>query len=84
MAEMRAGFEPDRKVNDTSGILANSAIGTEIGTTTAGSSRHCQSCRCTDALSEDFKEVIDAWPELSGELRSAVIAITRSRGAASE
>lgn len=78
MAE-RAGFEPDKKVNDTSGNTAKIGVGTEIGTTTVVTCRHGQSCSGTDGYSDDLQEVLNAWSSLSSEIRSAVIAIVRSQ-----
>ena len=77
MAE-RAGFEPDNRSNDTSDSHEKSSLGPLIGPLEAGACRHCESCPVADVYPEDLREVIDAWPELSCEIKSAVWAIVRS------
>ena len=74
MAE-RAGFEPSENEHKHSETGAFGHNGPQIGPHDLGSSVHHESRPVASAASRDLEELIDAWPLLSRELRTAVLAI---------
>ena len=77
MAE-RAGFEPDKEVNKHRGNDGKTVLGPRIGPLSTGTCWHCETQPVKEQLSGDLLEVIQAWPELRKELKTAVLAVVRS------
>lgn len=71
------GFEPVQRLLQAC-VAAARSVGAEAADTHLHTHKIAESSRETMSSVEGLREVIEAWPRLSAELRTAVLAVMRA------
>jgi hypothetical protein len=71
------GFEPVQRLLQA-WVAAAASVSAETVDTQLRTQRLGESSREAMSSVDELREVIEAWPELSAELRAAVLAVTRT------